>query len=100
MKPRVLHVHLERAQRCVLYLRRKRMCHWIAENTQANRWIDVARDLRPFLQIGECVAIGKLLFFFHATASFSLTPCFSWVLQANYVNSTGQRFAAATERNR
>jgi hypothetical protein len=29
-----------------------------------------------------------LLLFFHATASFSLTPCFSWVLQANYVNST------------
>ena len=60
MKPRVLHVDLERAQRCVLHLRRKRVRHRVAENTQANRRIDIARDLRPFLKISECVTIGGL----------------------------------------
>ena len=69
VKPCVLHVDLERAQRRVLHLRRKRVRHRVAENTQANRWIDTACDLRPFLKIGECVTVGSLLLFFHATVS-------------------------------
>ena len=65
MKPPVLHVDLTGAQCRVLHLRRKRMRHRIAENAEANRRIDVARDVTPVLQIGERVAAGSLFFFVH-----------------------------------
>ena len=84
MKPGVLHVDLAGAQRRVLHLRRKRLRHRVAKNTQANRRINIARDFRPFLEIGECVAISSFFFFFHTTAWISLTPCFSRVPEANH----------------
>jgi hypothetical protein len=61
VKARVLHLYLERMQRCVLHLRRKRMRHWVAEDTKTNRRIDLARDSIPVLEIRECVTIGSLL---------------------------------------
>ena len=41
------------------------MRHRVTENTKANRRIDMAHDLRPFLEIGECVTIGSLFLFVH-----------------------------------
>jgi len=64
------------------------MRHRVAKNTQANRRVDVARDFTPALQIGECVTISGLLFFLQSAAYISLTPCFSWVLQASHGVST------------
>ena len=34
------------------------MRHRIAENAQPNRRAKIARDLRPFFEIDDCVAIG------------------------------------------
>ena len=32
----------------------------IAKNAEANRWVEIARDLRPLLKIGQCVTLGSL----------------------------------------
>ena len=41
------------------------MRHRITQNTKANGRIDMAYDLGPFLEIGECVTIGSLFLFVH-----------------------------------
>ena len=33
------------------------MRYWITEDAQANRGIDIMRDLAPTLEIGECVTV-------------------------------------------
>src|SRR5262249_35074019 len=57
----ILHVDLARTQRGVLHLRRTRVRHRIAENTQANRRINVVCDPRPVFQIGKGVTFRSLL---------------------------------------
>src|SRR5262249_44083369 len=59
-KPRVLRVDLERAQRGVLHLRRKRVRHRVAEHAKANWRINFARDLCPIFEIGERVTFDSL----------------------------------------
>jgi hypothetical protein len=60
MKTRVLRVNLAGAQGRILHVRRERMGNRITENAQANRGINVARNIIPLLKIGECVALGRL----------------------------------------
>jgi hypothetical protein len=36
------------------------MCDWIAENAEANRRIDIVRDLLPLFEIGQRVTLGSL----------------------------------------
>jgi hypothetical protein len=43
------------------------MPNWITKDAQADRGIDVARDLGPVLEVSERVAIGSFFLFFHAT---------------------------------
>jgi len=60
MKTRVLRVDLAGAQGGILHVRRERMGNRITKNAQANRGINVARDIIPILKISECVALGGL----------------------------------------
>jgi hypothetical protein len=55
-----LRVNLAGAQGGILHFRRKRMRNWITKNAEANRGINVARDIIPLLKISECVALGGL----------------------------------------
>ncbi len=68
VKTRVLRFNAAGVQRGVLHLRRERMRDRIAKKPKANRRMDVARDVAPMFEIGECVTLGSLLIFFHATA--------------------------------
>jgi hypothetical protein len=40
------------------------MRNWITKNAEANRGIDVARDLGPLLKIGQGVTLGGLHVFY------------------------------------
>jgi hypothetical protein len=60
MKTRVLRVNLAGAQGSILHFRRKRMRNGITKNAEANRGINVVRDIVPLLKISECVALGGL----------------------------------------
>jgi hypothetical protein len=60
----------------------------IAENAEPNGRIDIARCLGPPLEVGQRIALGGFFLFFHGIAQVSLTPCFSWVLEANHGIST------------
>src|SRR5262249_23050206 len=62
MKTRVLSSDLAGAQGGILHFGRKRMRNWITKDAQANRWINVARYLRPLLQIAERITLGGLRF--------------------------------------
>jgi hypothetical protein len=50
-------------KRCVLHLRRKRVLDWVAENSEPDRRIDIARHLTPMVKISESVRIAGLLRF-------------------------------------
>jgi hypothetical protein len=60
MKTRVLSVDLAGAQGGILHFRGERMGNWITKNAQANRGINVVREILPLLKISECVALGGL----------------------------------------
>jgi hypothetical protein len=60
MKTRVSRVDLAGAQGRILHFRGERMGNWITKNAQANRGINVARNIIPLLKISECVALGGL----------------------------------------
>src|SRR5258707_8580126 len=55
-------------KRRILHLRRKRVLGWIAENSEPDRRIDIARHLMPMVKISECVELGSHLLF-HAEVS-------------------------------
>src|SRR5947208_16172055 len=61
MKTCVLRVNLAGSQGGILHLRRERMGNRITKNAQANRGINVARDIMPFLKISDRVTLGGLL---------------------------------------
>src|SRR6266542_4316643 len=73
MKTSVLGVDFTGAQGGILYVWRKRVGDWIAKDAQANRWINIARNLTPLLKIGECVTLRGLQFF-HVIQSSSVCP--------------------------
>jgi hypothetical protein len=50
-------------KRRILHLRRKRVLGGIAENSEPDRRIDIARHLTPMVKISECVRIAGLLRF-------------------------------------
>ena len=63
MKTRVLSVDLTGAQGGILHVRRERMGNRITKNAEANRGINVARNIIPLLKISECVALNGLHLF-------------------------------------
>jgi hypothetical protein len=72
MKTRVLGVDLAGAQGGILHFRGERMGNRITKNAEANRQINVARDIIPLLKISKCVALGGLPF--HLAAFVTVIP--------------------------
>ena len=62
MEPRVLHPDLAPLERSVLHLRRKGMRDWVAKDAKTDWRIDIARCFAPIFEIGERVALCRVLF--------------------------------------
>src|SRR5438034_6704488 len=62
MEPRVLHPDLALTQGRVLHLRRKGMRDWITKDAKTDWRIDITRSFAPIFEIGERVALCRVLF--------------------------------------
>src|SRR5437867_5648748 len=62
MEARVLHADLALLERSVLHLRRKRLRDWVAKDAKTDWRIDIARCFPPIFEIGERVALCRMLF--------------------------------------
>src|SRR5436309_4413408 len=62
MKARVLPADLAPLERSVLHLRRKGMRDWVAKDAKTDWRIDITRCFAPIFEIGERVALCRMLF--------------------------------------
>ena len=51
---------------------RQRQCNWIAQDAESNGRVNIARDVTPFLKVGEGVALGGFVIHAARSSSFAL----------------------------